>query len=149
MPKIDLGTYGDLLFDAGIPGMDADINISSIVTYTNGVNPLDVGMAVAVNVNGVIIPPDATHPPVGITVRHPVWPADATGSWMYPPNAPVPVMEFGRVWAICVAGCNVGDAASAEANGTSSVGGTFPIPGAIWDTQAAAGGIAIMRVNRP
>ncbi|MEX3859645.1 hypothetical protein AB3X94_37275 [Paraburkholderia sp. BR10923] len=147
--RIDLGTYGDKLFELGIPGMDADINISSIVSYTNGTDePVDVGVAVGVNEEGRIVPLTASSEVTGVTVRHPVWPANADGEWFYPPNSAVPVMEFGRIWAICVAGCNVGDPVSAETDGTLSVGGALPVTGAFWDSVADAGGIALLRLNR-
>ncbi|MEX3929751.1 hypothetical protein AB4Y36_38070 [Paraburkholderia sp. BR10936] len=149
MGRIDLGTYGDLLFDPGIPGMDVDVNISSIVSYTNNTNaPIGPGYAVGVDGDGRIAALAAGSEVAGITVRHAVWPANEEGEWFYPPSAPVPVMEFGRVWAICKAGCEVGDAVGADLDGTLTVGGALPVAGAFWDSKAAAGGIAIARVNR-
>jgi hypothetical protein len=147
MPTISLSDYGDELFDAGIPGMDADINISSIVNYVNGAAWTDVGVAVGVDVNGVLAVPAAGNV-VGVSMRHVVYVADASGNTMYPPHSAVPVMEFGRVWAYCTDGCNVGDKVACAPDGKLSVGGAIPIDGAFWDDKAAAGGIARVRLNR-
>lgn len=147
MPSISLSDYGDILNDKGIPGMDVDINISSIVNYSNGSALVDFGVAIGVDANGILATPAAGNV-VGITMRHPVFTADINGNELYPPHAAIPVMEFGRVWAICVSGCNVGDAVSCQPDGTVTVGGAIPIDGAFWDSKAAAGEIAIVRLNR-
>ena len=144
---IDLGDYGDALNVPGIPGMDADINISSIVNYLNKNSVTEVGVAVGVDVNGVITAPAAGNV-AGVTMRHPVFVADASGNELYPPFTAVPVMEFGRVWVICVAGCNVGDPVTCQPDGTLSVGGAIPVDGAFWDDKVAAGTIARVRLNR-
>ena len=147
MPTISLSDYGDELFDAGFPGMDADINISSIVNYVNGAAVTEIGVAVGVDVNGVLMAP-ATGNVVGVTMHHVTYVADQAGDFKYPPHSAVPVMEFGRVWAICVAGCNVGDPVGCAPDGKLSVGGPIVVDGAFWDDKAAAGGIARVRLNR-
>jgi hypothetical protein len=146
---IDLGDTGDMLFEVGLPGMDADINISSIVSYVNGDQELEPGVAVGIDDERHLGPPSAGNV-VGITMRHPVYIANEDGQWRYRPSDAVPVMEFGRVWVVCVDGCTgTGrEQVTASADGSLGVGGAFPIVGAFWDSRAEAGGIAAARLNR-
>jgi hypothetical protein len=144
---IDLGDTGDLLFPAGLPGMDVDINISSIISHNNGDQPLEPGVAVGVGTDDKLGPPAAGNV-VGIVMRHPVYVASEDGQWSYRPHDAVPVMEFGRVWVICQDGCTGREQATCEPDGTVGVGGSIPIDGAFWDSRADAGGIAKLRLNR-
>ena len=146
---IDLGDTGDMLFEVGLPGMDVDINISSIVSYVNGDQELEPGVAVGIDDERHLGPPSAGNV-VGITMRHPVYIANEDGQWRYRPYDAVPVMEFGRVWATNVQG-SVGtgrEQVTCEADGTLGTGGAIPIVGAFWDSKSEAGGIAVARLNR-
>ena len=143
-----LDEYGDLLFDKGLPGMDVDINISSIVSHVNGLGALPSGIAVALDADRRLTRPAAGSPVVGITVRHPVYIATENGQLLYPPHAAVPVMEFGRVWAICQSGCSGGEPVTTNTDGNVGVGGAIAVEGAFWDSKADAGGIAVVRLNR-
>jgi hypothetical protein len=149
MPRIDLGEYGDTLFDKGIPGMEVDINVSSIANYNNGETPLDFGIAVTIDGDGNVQLPTATSEIAGAVVRHAVFDADSNGETRYSAYMPIPVMEFGRIWTYCKDGCSVGDAVSCDTDGSwSAAGGAISVPGAFWDSKAAAGEIAILRLNR-
>jgi hypothetical protein len=146
---IDLSEYGDTLFDKGIPGMEVDINISSIANYNNGTTPLSFGVAVAIDADGKVQLPAAGGTVAGAVVRHVVFEADSDGETHYAPYAPIPVMEFGRIWVTCKDGCSVGEAVKADTDGTwSSAAGALDVAGAFWDSKAAAGEIAILRLNR-
>jgi hypothetical protein len=146
---IDLGDTGDMLFELGLPGMDADINISSIVSYVNGAQTLEPGVAVGIDAERHLGPPTAGNV-VGIVMRHPVYIAGEDGQWRYRPSDAVPVMEFGRVWVTCRDGCTGSgqEPINANADGSLGVAGSFPVVGAFWDSRAEAGGIAAARLNR-
>jgi hypothetical protein len=146
---IDLGDTGDMLFEVGLPGMDADINISSIVSYVNGAQTLEPGVAVGINALRHLGPPAAGNV-VGIVMRHPVYIAGEDGQWRYRESDAVPVMEFGRVWVVCRDGCTGSgqEPVNANADGSLGVAGSFPLVGAFWDSRAEAGGIAAARLNR-
>lgn len=146
---ISLGDTGDMLFEVGLPGMDADINISSIVSYVNGDQELEPGVAVGIDAERHLGPPSAGNV-VGITMRHPVYIAGEDGQWRYRESDAVPVMEFGRVWVVCRDGCTGSgqEPVNANADGSLGVGGAFPLVGAFWDSRAEAGGVAAARLNR-
>ena len=146
---IDLGETGDMLFEIGLPGMDADINISSIVSYVNGAQLLEPGVAVGIDALRHLGPPTAGNV-VGIVMRHPVYVAGEDGQWSYRESDAVPVMEFGRVWVVCRDGCTGSgqEPVNANADGSLGVAGAFPLVGAFWDSRADAGGIAAARLNR-
>jgi hypothetical protein len=146
---IDLSEYGDRLFDKGIPGMEVDINISSIANYNNDETPLSFGSAVSIDADGKVQLPVAGAPVAGAVVRHVVFEANSDGITQYAAYMPIPVMEFGRIWVTCKDGCSVGDAVKADTTGAwSSAAGAIDVLGAFWDSKAAAGEIAILRLNR-
>jgi hypothetical protein len=148
---LSLDTYGGPLLDKGLPGMEVDINVSSIANYNNGPTfDLAVGIAVAVAPNGLAVLPVIGQPIAGVTVRHVTFMVSSDMDAMFfPPNAPVPIMESGRIWAYCKDGCNVGDAVKCDIDGSlSAVSGAIVVDGARWDSVAAAGEIAILRLNR-
>jgi hypothetical protein len=138
-----------MLFEVGLPGMDADINISSIVSYVNGAQELEPGVAVGIGADRHLGPPSAGNV-VGVVMRHPVYIAGEDGQWRYRQHDAVPVMEFGRVWVVCVDGCtgNGQEQVTAAADGSLGTAGAFPVVGAFWDSKADAGGIAAARLNR-
>jgi hypothetical protein len=146
---ISLHDTGDELFEAGLPGMDADINISSIVTYINGTGQLlEAGTAVGVDDENKLCMPEPGNV-VGIIVRHVIFGFnESSRESYYRENDPVPVMEFGRIWATAPEGTVGREQVTTDADGTVGVGGAIPIDGAFWDTQSEAGGVAIARLNR-
>ena len=62
--RIDLSEIGGMVNEKGLPGMDVDINISSIVNYNNGDVELRPGVAVGVDDDGTGLLPQPAH------VRH-------------------------------------------------------------------------------
>lgn len=146
---INLADYGERLFDKGIPGMEVDINTSSIANYNNDQTPLSFGSAVSIDADGKVQLPTAGGAVAGAVVRHVVFEANSDGITQYDAYMPIPVMEFGRIWVTCKDGCSVGDAVKADTTGAwSSAAGAIDVLGAFWDSKAAAGEIAILRLNR-
>lgn len=75
-----------------------------------------------------------------------------TGAIKYSEKETAGIMRKGYIWAVCPAGCNPGnlvkytDATGILDSGVAGVGET-QLDGAIWDTTAAAGELAVIRLD--
>lgn len=90
---------------------------------------------------------------LGITVRDLGFEGAAnTGALKYDQNVTAAVMRNGYIWVVCPTGCNPGDAA--KYNDTTGVidsgaagAGETDIVGATFETVAAAGELAVLRIK--
>ena len=78
--------------------------------------------------------------------------AQGSGIVAFTETSTVPVLRQGYIWANCVAGCTQGDAVKfTDATGALSSGapaaGETAISGASWESTAAAGELAILRIG--
>lgn len=74
-----------------------------------------------------------------------------TGAIQYNENDAAAIMRSGYVWANCVSGCTAGNAVKyVQATGALDAGapgaGETAITGATWETTAAAGALAVLRL---
>lgn len=90
---------------------------------------------------------------LGITIRSLDQEGAAnTGAIQWDETESAGVMRWGYIWAICVAGCNPGDSVKyVNADGTLTSGapaaGETALDGASWETVAAAGELAVLRIE--
>ncbi len=147
--SIQLSEYGDTQLDRGIPGLEADTGPNSIVNRRNeGTAEIDFGLAVAAGTDeDTAVLPSTGCRIIGLTVRHATMQADKAGNVSYAPQATVPVMEVGRLWAIAQTAVSPGDPVTTDTTGALSTGANIPVPGALWETRAAAGAIARVRIH--
>ncbi|MCX8566783.1 MAG: hypothetical protein ON057_001510 [Glomeribacter sp. 1016415] len=147
--SIQLADYGDAQLERGIPGLEADNGPNSIVNRRNASTAeIDFGVAIAAGADAdTAVLPSTGCRIIGLSVRHATMQADKSGNVSYAPKATIPVMEIGRLWAIPKDPVSPGDAVTTDATGALSTGGTIPVPGALWETPAAAGSIARVRIN--
>jgi hypothetical protein len=147
--SIQLAEYGDAQLERGIPGLEADNGPNSIVNRRNaGTAEIDFGLAVAAGTDAdTAVLPSTGCRIIGLSVRHATMQGDKAGNVSYAPKATVPVMEIGRLWAIAQTAVSPGDAVTTDATGALSTGTAIAVPGALWETQAAAGAIARVRIN--
>jgi hypothetical protein len=89
---------------------------------------------------------------VGVTVRDLGREGAANGTIKYSENETAGVMRDGYLWVVCPSGCNPGDVANyADATGIIDSGaaeaGETDITGATFETVAAAGELAVLRIK--
>lgn len=159
MAKPDLNTYGGRLHDAGIAGQPADFNPSTIESRTNlNATSINFGVAVCRGTTDDSCKPQLLDADkiLGISVRSPIQPADATGEIVYKQNESVPVMREGNIWALAFEATNRGDGVIAVTAQTGKLGsvtggvagvGRVAVPGATWETTTAAGAVGLIRIN--
>ncbi|KAG0276856.1 hypothetical protein BGZ96_003107 [Linnemannia gamsii] len=147
--SIQLSEYGDTQLDRGIPGLEADTGPNSIVNRRNaGATEIDFGVAVAAGADeDTAMLPSSGCRIIGLTVRHATMQSDKAGNVSYAPQATVPVMEMGRLWAIAKEAVSPGDPVTTDATGALSTGGEITVPGALWETRTAAEAIGRVRIN--
>lgn len=109
--------------------------------------------------NQAILPSATGGSFLGVTEYTTAWAADAADVHQYEQYREANILTFGRVWVICEDGCSPGDAAffrhTAGAGGT--VIGSFrtdadtatadAVPGGTFETTAAAGGLALLKLR--
>ncbi len=159
MSKPDLSSYGGLLLDVGFAGQVVDMQYAEIDSKVNNTaTVIDFGVAVArsttddgvkaITADGDVI--------IGISVRHPIRPADASGNVSYARYDAVPVMRKGNIYAIAAANVVRGDgvisvtASNGALSGTTAGAagaGRVAVPGAKWETSTASGQIGIVRIS--
>lgn len=91
---------------------------------------------------------------LGVTVRALDREADdAAGAIEYAENETAAIMRDGHIWAVCPTGCVPGDPVNfVEATGVLDSGapagvGETGLDDCFWDSTAAAGGLAVIRVK--
>ena len=89
---------------------------------------------------------------VGVTVRDLGREGAANGTIKYSENETAGVMRDGYLWVVCPSGCNPGDVANyVDATGIIdsgvAVAGETDITGATFETVAAAGELAVLRIK--
>ncbi|MFH6780802.1 MULTISPECIES: structural cement protein Gp24 [Methylobacterium] len=74
---------------------------------------------------------------------------NAGGTDLFAKGETVPVMTSGAVWVVTASAAGAGSPAYVTAAGavTSTASGNTPIPGALFDTSAPAGGLVRLRLN--
>lgn len=160
MAKPDLSSYGGKLLDAGFPGQVADMQDTEIQSLTlEGVGAtIDFGVAIArgtADDTCKVIAADGDLP-IGITVRHPIRPADASGEVLYRRYDSVPIMRRGNIFCLSHENAARGDAALSitaqggkigSTTGGAAGAGRIAIADAKWETSQAAAAIGIVRIN--
>lgn len=78
--------------------------------------------------------------------------ADATGAISYSEKETAGIMRNGYIWAVCPTGCNPGDSvnyvnATGVLDSGAAVAGETQLDGATWETVAAAGELAVLRLE--
>lgn len=89
---------------------------------------------------------------LGVTVRDLSEEGSANGDVVIEENATAGIMREGYIWAVCPTGCNAGDAVKyTDATGILDSGsagaGETALNGATWETTAAAGELAVIRIE--
>lgn len=90
---------------------------------------------------------------LGITVRSLDREADdAAGAIEYAEKETAGILRNGYIWAVCPTGCVPGDSvnyvnATGVLDSGTAVAGETQLDGAQWDTTAAAGGLAVIRLE--
>ncbi|MCL2829848.1 MAG: hypothetical protein FWD77_03800 [Betaproteobacteria bacterium] len=157
MAKIDLGTYGNAMLDAGFAGNLVDLNTSSVVNAVSQEARIDFGLFVVrgTEEGSCKLPSAATDKLLGISVRHPTMTADQAGDIAYRKDMVVPVAEIGRIYVLCEDACNPGDPVHVRFSGTGVKGAarsaavsneTFPATQAFWDSKTQVGQIGVIRI---
>lgn len=157
--KPDLSSYGGRLLDLGFAGQVADLQPSEIVSKVNdGAAAIDFGIAVVRGASDDTVKVQAADIDkiIGISVRYPIRPADATGDTKYAQRDALPVMRKGNIMVLALENTNDGDVAVAVVAQGGKIGsvtggavgaGRIAIPGAVWETTTTAGQIGIVRIN--
>lgn len=160
MAKPDLSSYGGKLLDVGYPGQVADMQDTEIESRSlEGVGAsIDFGLAIArgtADDTCKVIAADGDLP-IGITVRHPIRPADASGDVKYNRYDSVPIMRRGNIFVTAFENTVRGDGAISvtaqggkigSTTGGAAGAGRVAIPGAKWETSVAAAAVGIVRIN--
>lgn len=135
-------------------GMIADLQPKEIVSRAVE-TAAGIGIAVAVSrgtdaEKQVVLGADGAF--FGVTVRSLDHEVNDSGNLVYDQYDAADIMRHGYIWVAVPSGCSVGDLAN-YADGTgvidagAEVGGTSTqIPGATFETAAAAGGLALLRI---
>jgi hypothetical protein len=159
--SIDLGTPGGLLHDPGYPGMIADMNIPTIESKTNeGATAIDFGRIVA---RGTTADDTCKAPAadadqlIGIAVRYPIRPANASDIVLYNQFDTVPILKQGYIWVLAAEAVTRGDAVLSLTAGGGTIGGTtggaagagrVALPNAKWETTTASGALGMVRITQ-
>jgi hypothetical protein len=156
--SIDLSTYGGLTRAAGYPGQIVDLNPATIESLTNDqAIGIDFGIAVARSAadNTCKAPAADGDKIIGISVRHPIRPADVNGNLVYAQNDSLPILRAGWIYATATENVSRGDqvlsltAQNGKLSGVTSGAagaGRVAVPGALWETTTAAGQLGIVRI---
>jgi len=75
-----------------------------------------------------------------------------TGAIQYDEDDTAAIIRSGYIWAVCPTGCTPGDlvnyvAATGVLDSGAAVAGEEQLNDAVWDSTAAAGGLAVIRLN--
>lgn len=165
MTKPTLLTYGSDLHDKGYPGQVADFNPTTIESKTNSAAlAIDFGRFVSRSTaddtcRAVTADADKI---IGVSVRHPVMVADASGNVVYAQYYSLPIMREGYIWVLAAENSVRGDTAINVVAGNGTVGsttggaaaagrvamdGTAGNIKAVWETSASAGEVGLLRVQ--
>lgn len=160
MAKPDLSSIGGRLLDVGFAGQVQDMQVAEIQSLTlEGVGAtVDFGIAIArgsADDTCKVIAADGDVP-IGITVRHPIRPANAAGDVVYNRYDSVPIMRKGNIFCVAFENTARGDAALSvtaqggkigSTTGGAAGAGRIAIAGAKWETSQAAAAIGVVRIN--
>lgn len=157
MSKPDLSTYGGRLREVGYAGMVANQTENVIVDRVNAAaTSIEFGYAVAyAGANQVKAPASDDDDIVGISVRHAVHPADASGNVAYARYQAVPVMKTGYILALADENAAAGDGVISitaksgklgSVTGGAAGAGRVAVPGAVWENAVTAGSIGLIRI---
>jgi hypothetical protein len=154
-----LGTYGGALRDVGYPGQVVNMHPNTIESKSNeAATAIDFGIAVARGASD-----DTCKAPsadgdklIGVSVRHPIRPADASGVVNYARYDAVPIMREGYIYAVPFENVTRDDQVlSITAQGGKLGGvtggaagaGRVVLPNAKWETTTTAGNVGIVRIS--
>lgn len=160
MAKPDLTTYGGDLHDLGYAGqITHEVHMADMDSKINeSATAIDFGIAVARGTTSdntcKVIAADADLP-IGLTVRLPNRPADASGNVNYAQRDSVPILKNG--WMFAVPFENVGRGAQVlsitaqggklgSTTGGAAGAGRVAVPGAYWETTTTAGQVGKVRI---
>lgn len=160
MAKPDLTTYGGDLRDLGYAGqLTHEVHMADMDSKTNeSATAIDFGIAVARGTTSdntcKVIAADADLP-IGLSVRLPNRPADASGNVTYAQRDQVPILKNG--WMFAVPFENVGRGAQVlsitaqggklgSTTGGAAGAGRVVVPGAVWETTTTAGQVGKVRI---
>lgn len=160
MSKPDLASpQSGRLLDVGYEGQIVDMQFTEIDSRTNeAATVIPFGVAVArgttadFQCKAQAADGDAI---IGISVRHPIKPADSSGNNTYARYDSVPVLRKGNIYVTALENAVRGDGAIAVTAQSGKIGSTtggaagtgrIAIPGAKWETTTAAGAVGIVRI---
>lgn len=160
MSKPNLSTYGGRLLDMGFAGQVADEQNTEIESKKlTGATAMDFGIAVVrdgANPGGIKVQSADADKIIGISVRHPIRPADVSGNVVYNQNDMVPVMRRGNIYATALENVTDGDAVIAvvaqggklgSVTGGAAGAGRITVPNAVWEGATTAGQIGRIRIS--
>lgn len=160
MAKPDLTTYGGSLRDLGYAGqLTHEFHMADVDSKVNeGATAIDFGIAVARGTTSdntcKAIAADGDTP-IGISVRLPNRPADASGNVTYGQRDSVPILKNGWIFAVPFENVTRGaQVLSITAQGGklgSTTGGAagagrVAVAGAYWETTTTAGQVGKLRI---
>lgn len=161
MAKPDLTTYGGVLRDAAYSGMVADMSPATMYSATNELaQAIDYGYAVArgTTADGTCKAPAADGDVlIGISVRTPTRPADASGNVVYNRYDSVPILRQGYIYAIAHETVTRGTGVLSLTAQFGKLGGVSAgaagagrvvLPGATWETATTAGQVGLIRISQ-
>lgn len=160
MAKPDLNTYGGTLHDLGYAGqLTHEFHMADVDSKVNeGATAIDFGIAVARGTTSdntcKVIAADGDTP-IGISVRLPNRPADASGNVTYAQRDSVPILKNGWIFAVpfenVTRGAQVlsitaqGGKLGSTAGGAAGAG-RVAVAGAYWETTTTAGQVGKLRI---
>lgn len=159
MSKVDLGTYGGALAEAGYPGQVATLMQADI---QSGIaeEAIDFGVPVIRGTNkerGLKLVTDAASVAniVGVSVRHSVMAESSPGVTQYSAGKDMPFMTKGFMFVTVkeavAAGDNVVYDVTTKAFGSVATGAAsatrIAVPGMVWDSAGVANGVARLRMR--
>lgn len=135
-------------------GQVADTSPATILSRTNEVAGLPFGRAVQKGTKQHCVIEAAAGPVTGISVRSQVTGARAASPDVYPIGDTAAIITEGPIWvkvnATVVEGEDVTVTVATGLFSSAAVGaGVIAVPGAVFETGAAANGLARIRINLP
>ena len=147
--------------ERGFEGSVVDLSTNNIITKIAEGGAIGEGRAVVRGTQDrdAKLPSTSGQEFIGVTTSTTAGQADGSDNFNYEENAPMNVLDFGRIYVFCENGCSAGDDVYFRhvASGTNTVLGRFrtdadsstadQIVGAKFETTVAAGEIAIIKLG--
>ena len=148
--------YNELYATDPAPAFECQVADTSPATILSRTVEADIpfGRAVQKGTKQHCVVAAAAGPVTGITVRSQATGARASNPDVYPANDTAAILTEGPIWlkvdSTVVEGDDVTVTVATGLFGTKAVAaGVIAVPGAVWETGAANGGLARARINLP